>query len=170
MITGGVEDEEKWLAAGITGLQQNAFYMHRALVLSQPQITRPRIPISWIYFLRPNFGDLLPGFQQSQGCIEVFGSDAVGASNFETLASQILRTVYACWLIWLVLIAVVINSILVVVLQFQIWKFWSIWAWFRYESFWWIAEAGDFLQGGDDARVFHCRVVWACPACWKHFA
>ncbi|XP_027179637.1 vacuolar protein sorting-associated protein 35A-like isoform X1 [Coffea eugenioides] len=27
----GVEDEEKWLAAGITGLQQNAFYMHRAL-------------------------------------------------------------------------------------------------------------------------------------------
>ncbi|KAL3525241.1 hypothetical protein ACH5RR_013613 [Cinchona calisaya] len=27
----GAEDEEKWLAAGITGLQQNAFYMHRAL-------------------------------------------------------------------------------------------------------------------------------------------
>ncbi|GLU19741.1 hypothetical protein SLE2022_359720 [Rubroshorea leprosula] len=26
-----VEDEEKWLAAGIAGLQQNAFYMHRAL-------------------------------------------------------------------------------------------------------------------------------------------
>ncbi|KAJ8764256.1 hypothetical protein K2173_005996 [Erythroxylum novogranatense] len=31
MIADGVEDEEKWLAAGITGLQQNAFYMHRAL-------------------------------------------------------------------------------------------------------------------------------------------
>ncbi|GAB4847560.1 Vacuolar protein sorting-associated protein 35A [Ancistrocladus abbreviatus] len=31
MISAGVEDEEKWLAAGITGLQQNAFYMHRAL-------------------------------------------------------------------------------------------------------------------------------------------
>lgn len=31
MIHGGVEDEEKWLAAGVTGLQQNAFYMHRAL-------------------------------------------------------------------------------------------------------------------------------------------
>ncbi|XP_055802789.1 vacuolar protein sorting-associated protein 35A-like [Solanum dulcamara] len=31
MITNGVEDEEKWLAAGISGLQQNAFYMHRAL-------------------------------------------------------------------------------------------------------------------------------------------
>ncbi|GKV44105.1 hypothetical protein SLEP1_g51324 [Rubroshorea leprosula] len=26
-----VEDEEKWLAAGVAGLQQNAFYMHRAL-------------------------------------------------------------------------------------------------------------------------------------------
>ncbi|CAK7334207.1 unnamed protein product [Dovyalis caffra] len=31
MIAGGIEDEEKWLAAGIAGLQQNAFYMHRAL-------------------------------------------------------------------------------------------------------------------------------------------
>ncbi|XP_023552354.1 vacuolar protein sorting-associated protein 35A-like [Cucurbita pepo subsp. pepo] len=31
MITDGVEDEEKWLAAGIAGLQQNAFYMHRSL-------------------------------------------------------------------------------------------------------------------------------------------
>jgi len=32
MIADGVENEEKWLAAGIAGLQQNAFYMHRALV------------------------------------------------------------------------------------------------------------------------------------------
>ena len=32
MIGDGIEDEEKWLAAGIAGLQQNAFYMHRALV------------------------------------------------------------------------------------------------------------------------------------------
>ncbi|XP_022145309.1 vacuolar protein sorting-associated protein 35A [Momordica charantia] len=31
MMTDGVEDEEKWLAAGIAGLQQNAFYMHRSL-------------------------------------------------------------------------------------------------------------------------------------------
>ncbi|KAI5319764.1 PREDICTED: vacuolar [Prunus dulcis] len=31
MISDGVENEEKWLAAGISGLQQNAFYMHRAL-------------------------------------------------------------------------------------------------------------------------------------------
>ncbi|KAF2312434.1 hypothetical protein GH714_034671 [Hevea brasiliensis] len=31
MIANGVEDEEKWLAAAIAGLQQNAFYMHRAL-------------------------------------------------------------------------------------------------------------------------------------------
>ncbi|KAG2696491.1 hypothetical protein I3843_07G059800 [Carya illinoinensis] len=31
MISDGVEDEEKWLTAGIAGLQQNAFYMHRAL-------------------------------------------------------------------------------------------------------------------------------------------
>ncbi|KAK9165108.1 hypothetical protein Scep_000299 [Stephania cephalantha] len=28
----GIEDEEKWLAEGIAGLQQNAFHMHRSLV------------------------------------------------------------------------------------------------------------------------------------------
>lgn len=27
------EDEEKWLAEGIAGVQHNALYMHRALVL-----------------------------------------------------------------------------------------------------------------------------------------
>ncbi|EXC35324.1 hypothetical protein L484_026648 [Morus notabilis] len=31
MIADRAEDEEKWLAAGMTGLQQNAFHMHRAL-------------------------------------------------------------------------------------------------------------------------------------------
>ncbi|CAM8972218.1 unnamed protein product [Rhodiola kirilowii] len=31
MIADGSEDEEKWLAEGIAGIQQNAFYMHRAL-------------------------------------------------------------------------------------------------------------------------------------------
>jgi len=32
MMLDGTEDEEKFLAAGIAGLQQNSFYMHRALV------------------------------------------------------------------------------------------------------------------------------------------
>ncbi|KAG7966824.1 hypothetical protein I3843_08G067600 [Carya illinoinensis] len=31
MIPDGIEDEEKWLAEGIAGIQHNAFYMHRAL-------------------------------------------------------------------------------------------------------------------------------------------
>ncbi|KAL3640997.1 Vacuolar protein sorting-associated protein 35B [Castilleja foliolosa] len=31
MISTGIEDEEKWLAEGIAGIQHNAFYMHRAL-------------------------------------------------------------------------------------------------------------------------------------------
>ncbi|XP_058220112.1 vacuolar protein sorting-associated protein 35B-like isoform X1 [Rhododendron vialii] len=31
MITSGIEDEDKWLAEGIAGIQQHAFYMHRAL-------------------------------------------------------------------------------------------------------------------------------------------
>ncbi|KAI4386824.1 hypothetical protein MLD38_004723 [Melastoma candidum] len=31
MMTGVAEDEEKWLAAAVAGLQQNAFHMHRAM-------------------------------------------------------------------------------------------------------------------------------------------
>lgn len=31
MMLSGDEDEEKWLAEGIAGVQHNAFYMHRAL-------------------------------------------------------------------------------------------------------------------------------------------
>ncbi|RAL47396.1 hypothetical protein DM860_013361 [Cuscuta australis] len=31
MIGDGIEDEEKWLAEGIAGIQQNAFYLHRAM-------------------------------------------------------------------------------------------------------------------------------------------
>ncbi|KAH6799917.1 VPS35-like protein B [Perilla frutescens var. hirtella] len=31
MISNGIEDEEKWLAEGIAGIQHNAFYLHRAL-------------------------------------------------------------------------------------------------------------------------------------------
>lgn len=34
MISNGIEDEEKWLAEGIAGIQHNAFYLHRALVYS----------------------------------------------------------------------------------------------------------------------------------------
>ncbi|KAL8172125.1 hypothetical protein V2J09_023929 [Rumex salicifolius] len=31
MISDGIEEEEKWLAEGVAGIQHNAFYMHRAL-------------------------------------------------------------------------------------------------------------------------------------------
>ncbi|KAL2249990.1 vacuolar protein sorting-associated protein 35B-like isoform X1 [Sesamum indicum] len=31
MISNGIEDEEKWLAEGIAGIQHNAFYLHRAV-------------------------------------------------------------------------------------------------------------------------------------------
>lgn len=33
MISDAMEDEEKWLAEAIAGIQHNAFYMHRALVI-----------------------------------------------------------------------------------------------------------------------------------------
>lgn len=34
MIVDGIEDEEKWLAEGIAAIQQNAFFMLRAVVNS----------------------------------------------------------------------------------------------------------------------------------------
>ncbi|MFS7993317.1 hypothetical protein Hanom_Chr12g01092611 [Helianthus anomalus] len=33
MISDAIEDEDKWLAEGITRIQHNAFYMHRALII-----------------------------------------------------------------------------------------------------------------------------------------
>lgn len=53
MIADGVEDQEKWLSAGVAGLQQNAFHMHRALVhyisLFSCMIYAIRLnPSSWI--------------------------------------------------------------------------------------------------------------------------
>lgn len=41
---GGGDDEERWLAEGIAGVQQNAFYMHRALVSPAPPLPLPRNP------------------------------------------------------------------------------------------------------------------------------
>ncbi|TYK31478.1 vacuolar protein sorting-associated protein 35B isoform X1 [Cucumis melo var. makuwa] len=35
MLSVGIEDEEKWLAEGIAGIQHNAFYMHQAMVQIQ---------------------------------------------------------------------------------------------------------------------------------------
>ncbi|XP_020529557.1 vacuolar protein sorting-associated protein 35B isoform X1 [Amborella trichopoda] len=43
MLSDGVEDEEKWLAEGIAGFQQNAFCMHRALLL--PLLILPGSPL-----------------------------------------------------------------------------------------------------------------------------
>jgi vacuolar protein sorting-associated protein 35 len=49
MMLDGTEDEEKFLAAGIAGLQQNSFYMHRALVtppLNPNRILSSSIPLA----------------------------------------------------------------------------------------------------------------------------
>lgn len=41
---GGADDEERWLAEGIAGVQQNAFYMHRALVSPLRNSTPTSLP------------------------------------------------------------------------------------------------------------------------------
>lgn len=92
MIADGVEDEEKYLAAGIAGLQQNAFYMHRALVsllsLSLSlAICITESLIDWIFNLS--------GLQQFEGRSQILRSDAIGASHFQAFPSQILRTLYS---------------------------------------------------------------------------
>lgn len=51
MMTGVAEDEEKWLAAGIAGLQQNAFYMHRAMVSTSAIISDSDL----LQLTNPNF-------------------------------------------------------------------------------------------------------------------
>lgn len=43
----GVEDEEKWLAEGIAGIQHNAFFMHRALVRSCSYIPPTELSPFW---------------------------------------------------------------------------------------------------------------------------
>ncbi|KAL0683542.1 hypothetical protein Bca4012_050390 [Brassica carinata] len=68
----GVEDEEKWLAEGIAGIQHNAFFMHRALVhmrafdqLRQLEIflrdeSRHGLPVVDLYELVQHAGNILP--------------------------------------------------------------------------------------------------------------
>ncbi|KAK6922560.1 Vacuolar protein sorting-associated protein 35 [Dillenia turbinata] len=68
MIQDGVEDEEKWLAAGIAGLQQNAFYMHhmrafdelRKLEMFFKEETRRGCSIVDLYELVQHAGNILP--------------------------------------------------------------------------------------------------------------
>lgn len=64
MMLGGDEDEEKWLAEGIAGVQHNAFYMHRALVPSQ--ILIPTSP-SFLLTLDLNSKFTISGLQQFEG-------------------------------------------------------------------------------------------------------
>lgn len=55
MTPNGVEDEDKFLASGVAGIQQNAFHMHRALVFSQ----NPQFFFQYLYvflgFQAPKF-------------------------------------------------------------------------------------------------------------------
>jgi vacuolar protein sorting-associated protein 35 len=50
---GGADDEERWLAEGIAGVQQNAFYMHRALVSPLRNYTPTSLPATAASFLGP---------------------------------------------------------------------------------------------------------------------
>lgn len=84
----GVEDEEKWLAAGIAGLQQNAFYMHRALVSNICLFLGKKT--SGKSKIKPNMMNLhgetlimvavnlnFSGLEQSERCFKIFCSDVI---------------------------------------------------------------------------------------------
>jgi hypothetical protein len=87
---GGADDEERWLAEGIAGVQQNAFYMHRALVSPGGALTPRVLPIvaSSVWPRPCNLG---AGFEQPQGRAQVLCSDALRAANLAALTSQVLR-------------------------------------------------------------------------------
>jgi hypothetical protein len=87
---GGADDEERWLAEGIAGVQQNAFYMHRALVSPGGTLT-PRVLPTVASSVWPQTCILGAGFEQPQGRAQVLGSDALRAANLAALTSQVLR-------------------------------------------------------------------------------
>lgn len=55
MLSDAMEDEDKWLAEGVAGIQHNAYYMHRALVIYM-------INFNFLYFLF----DLILDFDSNQ--------------------------------------------------------------------------------------------------------
>ena len=91
---GGADDEERWLAEGIAGVQQNAFYMHRALV-SAPRNPTPYLPPPPNCCFLPRCVlqpcNLGVGLQQPQGRAQVLGADALRAAHLATLTAQVLR-------------------------------------------------------------------------------
>ncbi|KAG9146532.1 hypothetical protein Leryth_022593 [Lithospermum erythrorhizon] len=65
MVIGeGIEDEEKWLAEGIAGIQHNAFYMHRALLRKLEMFFRDEerhgCSVIDLYELVQHAGNVLP--------------------------------------------------------------------------------------------------------------
>jgi hypothetical protein len=87
---GGADDEERWLAEGIAGVQQNAFYMHRALVSPRGTLTPHVLPIP-ASSVWPQPCNLGAGLEQPQGRAQVLGSDALRAAHLAALTSQVLR-------------------------------------------------------------------------------
>lgn len=94
MLSVAIEDEEKWLAEGIAGIQHNAFYMHQAVV--SPIFTLTIfffleirrfncIGIALISLLLLIF--VVSGHGQPQRSPQILGSDAFGASNFEAFTT-----------------------------------------------------------------------------------
>jgi len=92
---GGADDEERWLAEGIAGVQQNAFYMHRALVSrpAEPYPPPPPPPPNCCFLPRCVLQscNLGAGLQQPQGRAQVLGADALRAAHLATLTAQVLR-------------------------------------------------------------------------------
>jgi len=75
----GTEDEEKFLAAGIAGLQQNSFYMHRALVT--PPLNPNRFLSSSIPLAIHDYRNFRFGFEFQSIWIRFSFSDSLQDSN-----------------------------------------------------------------------------------------
>lgn len=79
MISSIGEDEDKWLAEGIAGIQHNAFYMHRSLVI------RLSFWVSELWFLgNPNFFVLGFGVQDANNLRDALKYSAQMLSELRT--------------------------------------------------------------------------------------
>lgn len=165
LIGNGIEDEEKWLAEGIAGIQHYAFYMHRALVLAFQ--SNLRLTDAHVSFLQPwnslwIFLDF--DFLRMQTILGKLSNTLLKCCpNFEPRSFRLINTSNS----------VKISSLIDLC---QFWSDrsrshpWSLWFCLRYASIRRVKEAGTVFQGGKQAWGFNSWPLWTCTARWKHIA
>lgn len=157
----GVEDEEKWLAEGIAGIQHNAFFMHRALVRSCSYIPPTELSPFWsdefFIFVSQDANNLREVLKYSALMLSELRTSKLSPQKYYDLCRFHRHNFES------------LDFLLVFDRFFY--GFSSFWfGYFRYASFRSIEAAGDFLQGWEQAWITGGGFVWACSTCRQHIA